>query len=197
MKHGAFFMWALAAATATAACGASPTDADSEPEVESSSDALSGCDGNAVRACLASNGGGGCAKHCIAQCRTSVGACMRGGGGAGCMSRCRDGDVTAPVGGGGGTCKDSARNTSFMRGIQQNPSSFTAGERTCWCNHWQKIKDANGYGNETTSRAAQLMCWGSTDGSVSLPNSDGLGSFPPGSAMAIYCQLNPSYSGCR
>ncbi len=182
------------------ACGAPVVD---DP-LESATTALSGCDGNAFRACLASGGGGGCAKYCLLECRPVVSSCVRGGGGAGCMSRCRDGDVTGTPSGGGGTtsfdtstCVDPQRARTFMGWVHQDANGFTRGERLCWCTNWHKIKYANGYSDDLTSRVAQLLCFGSGDGSVSLPNGDGDGAIPPGAALAIYCQLNPTSSGCR
>lgn len=192
----------VAFAPLLAACTVAPEDGAENADGTEYEAEAAGCDGIALRRCVDAGGGGGCSKHCIPQCRDRVASCIRGGGGAGCMSRCRDGDVT----GGGSTgsggfdtsrCSDPGVATQFMTWVQQNPSSFTANERLCWCRHWHKIKNANGYDNALTSRAAQLMCWGSTDGSVSLPNGDGKGGFPPGAAMAIYCQLNPNYSACR
>lgn len=191
MKYAALF----ALATVVAACSASPT----EPPPSTMSAALGGCDGDAFRRCLDGNGGGGCAKYCLSECRDEVAACVRGGGGAGCMSRCRDGDVTS--GGGSSefdtsTCSDPGRATTFMGWVHQDASEYTAGERLCWCKSWHKIKSVNGYSDDVTSRATQLLCYGSADGSIGLPNGDGDGEFPPGVAMAIYCQLNPAYSGC-
>jgi hypothetical protein len=196
MKHIALI---FSLTSLLAGCSVAAGDSNDPQDVDYGAQAA-GCDGEGMRRCIAGGGGGGCAKYCIPQCRDTVAACIRGGGGGGCASRCRDGDVS---GSGSSTTFDTARCSDpnvawqFMTWVKQEPNAFTPGERLCWCKSWHKIKNANGYNNDLTSRAAQLLCWGSTDGSIGLPNGDGDGAFPPGAAMAIYCQLNPTYSGCR
>lgn len=187
----------LLAVAPLVACSVGAADAPAE-EADFESQAA-GCDGNGLRSCLArAPRDGTCANWCIPQCRTTVASCIRGGGGAPCMSRCRDGDVTQGSGFDTSRCGEFGRAWEFMSWVDRDARSYTAMERQCWCRHWHRIKAANpAYSKDLVSRAAQLMCWGSPDGSVSLPNGDGKGGLPPGAAMAIYCQLNPRYSACR